>query len=100
MALTATEIETLEPNGKAGGSKHAEVQGPCLHVKDVGKYSRMNCRFEGKRKTLACGVFRRGDLLTKHVRLMQDWAWWCEAGRPTGAVVLPWRQGATRGERR
>lgn len=39
-------------------------------------------------------AYRRGDLFTKRVRLMQDWAKWCETGRTTGEIV-PLRQGTT-----
>lgn len=58
MPLTDTFVKTIKPTlGKAAGSKHADGYGLYLHVKDSGKYWRMDYRFAGKRKTLALGVY-------------------------------------------
>lgn len=44
MPLTDTFVKTIKPEpGKAAGSKHADGYGLYLHVKDSGKYWRMDC---------------------------------------------------------
>ncbi|MNV12913.1 Prophage CP4-57 integrase [compost metagenome] len=58
MPLTDTFVKTVKPEpGKPAGSKHADGYGLYLHVKDSGKYWRMDYRYAGKRKTLALGVY-------------------------------------------
>ena len=57
MALTDTFIKNVKPTGATAGDKHGDGQGLYLHVKEAGKYWRMNYRFMGKQKTLALGVY-------------------------------------------
>lgn len=58
MALTATFVDKVKPTGAASGDKHADGGGMYLLVKSTGKYWRMDYRFDGKRKTLALGVYK------------------------------------------
>lgn len=57
MALTDTFVKNAKPSGSATGDKHTDGLGLYLHVKEAGKYWRMNYRFLGKQKTLALGVY-------------------------------------------
>lgn len=58
MALTDTFIkQSTKWSGKPAGDKHADGKGLYLHVKESGRYWRMDYRFIGKRKTLALGVY-------------------------------------------
>ena len=57
MALTDTFVKNIKPTGAPTGDKHTDGQGLYLHIKDAGKYWRMNYRFGGKQKTLALGVY-------------------------------------------
>lgn len=57
MALTDTFVKNVKPTAAAAGDKHTDGQGLYLHVKQAGKYWRMNYRFTGKQKTLALGVY-------------------------------------------
>jgi len=57
MALTDTFVRNIKPKGGAVGEKYTDGRGLFLHVKDAGKYWRMNYRFDGKQKTLALGVY-------------------------------------------
>ena len=57
MALTDTFVKNVKPTGAVAGDKHADGLGLYLHVKEAGKYWRMNYRFTGKQKTLALGVY-------------------------------------------
>src|SRR5660397_18535 len=57
MALTDTFVKNTKPAGTLAGEKHTDGQGLYLHIKDAGKYWRMNYRFGGKQKTLALGVY-------------------------------------------
>lgn len=57
VALTDTFVKTIKPTGAAAGDKHSDGQGLYLHVKEAGKYWRINYRFAGKQKTLALGVY-------------------------------------------
>lgn len=57
MALTDTSIKLLKHKGSAAGEKYADGGGMYLLVKSTGKYWRMDYRFEGKRKTMAIGVY-------------------------------------------
>lgn len=52
MALTDTFVKQTKEAGK-----HFDGGGLYLHVKDAGKYWRMDYRFLGKAKTLALGVY-------------------------------------------
>ena len=57
MALTDTFVKNIKPGPAEAGDKHSDGQGLYLHVKEAGKYWRMNYRFTGKQKTLALGVY-------------------------------------------
>ena len=57
MALTDTFTKNVKPTGAPAGDKHTDGRGMFLHVKEAGKYWRMNYRFDGKQKTLALGVY-------------------------------------------
>lgn len=58
MALNDTFIKnSTKWGGKAAGDKHSDGGGLYLHVKQAGKYWRMNYRFNGKQRTLALGVY-------------------------------------------
>ena len=57
MALTDTYFKNLKPNGSKLGKKYSDEQGLYLHVKEAGKYWRMNYRHLGKQRTLALGVY-------------------------------------------
>lgn len=57
VALTDTFVKNVKPTAAAAGDKHTDGQGLYLHVKQAGKYWRMNYRFTGKQKTLALGVY-------------------------------------------
>jgi len=57
VALTDTFVKNIKPTGAPTGDKHTDGQGLYLHIKDAGKYWRMNYRFGGKQKTLALGVY-------------------------------------------
>lgn len=68
MSLTDTFIRKVKPDGSAVGAKHADGQGMYLHVKDAGKYWRLNYRFAGKQKTLALGTYPEVSLLKARQR--------------------------------
>ena len=57
MALTDTFVKSIRPTNVLVGDKHTDGQGLYLHVKQAGKYWRMNYRFTGRQKTLALGVY-------------------------------------------
>ena len=57
MALTDTFVKNVKSGTATAGKKHTDGQGLYLHVKDAGKYWRMNYRYAGKQKTLALGVY-------------------------------------------
>lgn len=61
MALNATFVDKVKPTGAAAGDKHTDGAGLYLLVKAnakaTSKYWRMDYRFDGKRKTLALGVY-------------------------------------------
>ena len=57
VALTDTFVRHVKPIDSEAGEKHTDGQGLYLHVKQAGKYWRMNYRFDGKQKTLAIGVY-------------------------------------------
>ena len=56
MALTGTFVKNIEPTGARAGDKHTDGRGLNLHVKDAGKYRRMNYRFLGKQERLTLRV--------------------------------------------
>lgn len=55
MPLTDTAIRNAKPKSKQ--YKLYDEKGLYLLVKESGKYFRLDYRFEGKRKTLALGVY-------------------------------------------
>ena len=57
MALTDTFAKNSRHSGKPAGDKHSDGSGLYLHVKEAGKYWRLNYRYLGKQKTLALGVY-------------------------------------------
>lgn len=57
MALSATFVSKVKHTGAPAGDKHTDGAGLHLLVNAVGKYWRLNYRFEGKQKTLALGVY-------------------------------------------
>lgn len=58
MPLNDTFIRnSTKWSGKPAGDKHGDGFGLYLHVKQTGKYWRMNYRITGKQKTLALGVY-------------------------------------------
>ncbi|NMM13575.1 MAG: integrase arm-type DNA-binding domain-containing protein [Rhodoferax sp.] len=69
MALNDTFIKNnTKHSGKVAGDKHADGGGMYLLVNAGGKYWRMDYRFEGKRKTLALGVYPEVSLLKARQR--------------------------------
>jgi hypothetical protein len=57
MALTDTFVKQVKHSGKMAGDKHTDGGGMYLLVKAGGRYWRMDCTFQEKRKTLALGVY-------------------------------------------
>ena len=57
MVLTDTLVKNTKPTGGPTGRKRTDRQGPCLHVKQVGTYWRMNYRFMGRQRTLTLRVY-------------------------------------------
>ncbi|PBI92237.1 tyrosine-type recombinase/integrase [Variovorax boronicumulans] len=57
MALTDTFVRQAKATGKTTGDKYTDGGGMYLLVKAPGKYWRMDYSFQGKRKTLALGVY-------------------------------------------
>lgn len=57
MALTDTFVKQVKWSGRPAGDKYSDGDGMYLHVKEAGKYWRMNYRFMDKQKTLALGVY-------------------------------------------
>ncbi len=55
MPLTDTAIRNAKPKEKQ--YKLSDDKGLYLLVKESGKYFRLDYRFDGKRKTLALGVY-------------------------------------------
>ena len=70
MALTDTFVKNIKPTGAAAGVKYTDGQGLFLHVKNAGKYWRMNYRFAGKQKLLALGVYPAISLADARHRLI------------------------------
>jgi hypothetical protein len=56
MALTDTFVRTVKPTGEQA-KKYTDGDGMYLLVTESGKYSRLNYRYFGKRKTLVLGVY-------------------------------------------
>ena len=57
MALADTFVRQAKHSGRAVGDKHTDGEGMYLLVKASGKYWRMDYRLDGKRRTLALGVY-------------------------------------------
>ncbi len=57
MALTATFVKNVRHTGAPAGDKYSDGGGMYLLVNAGGKYWRFDYRFDGKRKTLALGVY-------------------------------------------
>jgi integrase len=57
MPLTDTFVRQVKHSGKPAGDKYTDGLTLYLLVNAVGKYWRMNYRFDGKQKTLALGVY-------------------------------------------
>jgi hypothetical protein len=70
MPLTDADIEALMGNGKAAGIKRSDGKSLYIQVNDSGKYWRMNYMFNGRRKTLAFGVYPAVSI--DNARLMRD----------------------------
>jgi integrase len=68
MALTDTFVKNVKHTGSTAGDKHTDGQAMYLLVNAIGKYWRMNYRFDGKRKTLALGVYPDVSLLKARQR--------------------------------
>jgi hypothetical protein len=70
MPLTDAVIASLTGSGKAAGVKRSDGKALYIHVNESGKYWRMNYMFNGKRKTLAFGVYPAVSI--DSARLMRD----------------------------
>lgn len=57
MALADTFVRQIKHSGKPAGDKHTDGQGMYLLVKAGGKYWRMDYTLDGRRRTLAMGVY-------------------------------------------
>lgn len=57
MPLTETACKNAKPKEDGSPAKYADEKGMYLLVNKTGKYWRMDYRFNGKRKTLALGVY-------------------------------------------
>ena len=57
MSLTDTFVRQVKHSGNLPGDKYTDGQAMYLLVKAAGKYWRMDYRHQGKRKTLALGVY-------------------------------------------
>lgn len=57
MALTDTFVKQVKPSGKPAGDKYTDGHGMYLLVKTASRYWRMDYTINGKRKTLALGVY-------------------------------------------
>jgi integrase len=57
MPLADTFVRQIKHSGKVAGDKHTDGQGMYLLVKAAGKYWRMDYTLDGKRRTLALGVY-------------------------------------------
>ncbi len=68
MALTDTFVKQVKHSGKAAGDRYADGQNMYLHVKEAGKYWRMDYTFIEKRKTLALGVYPAVSLAKARAR--------------------------------
>jgi hypothetical protein len=68
MALADTFVKNIKAGSGAAGEEHTDGLGLYLHVKEAGKYWRMNYRFAGKQTTLALGVYPAVSLLKARQR--------------------------------
>ena len=66
--MTDIFIKSVKPTNKPAGDKHADGGGMYLLVKAAGKYWRMDYRHDGKRKTLALGVYPDVSLANARTR--------------------------------
>ena len=57
MALTDTFVKQVKHSGKATGDRYTDGNNMYLHVKEAGKYWRLDYTHNGSRKTLALGVY-------------------------------------------
>ncbi|MBT2301776.1 integrase arm-type DNA-binding domain-containing protein [Variovorax paradoxus] len=57
MALGDTFVRQVKHSGRPSGDKYTDGGGMYLLVSAAGKYWRMDYRFDGKRRTLALGVY-------------------------------------------
>jgi hypothetical protein len=80
MPLSDTAIRNAKAKDKP--YKLADEKGPYALINQAGKYWRFDCRFEGKRKTLAFGVYP--DVPLKDAREKRD-----EARRKIAAGIDP-----------
>lgn len=62
MKLNNTQCKNAKYNPKGAGNKLSDGGGLFLHLKETGKYWRMNYRFLGIQKTLALGIYPRVTL--------------------------------------
>ena len=70
MALTNTFVNQVKHTGKPTGDKYTDAGAMFLLVKASGKYWRMDYSHNGKRKTLALGVYPAVTLAT--ARALRD----------------------------
>ena len=93
MALTDTFVKQVKHTGATAGDKHADGDGMYLLVKTASRYWRMDYTINGKRKTLALGVYPAVSLaqarkLVKQIRA-EHVAVTKAANAPTLAEVAP-----------
>jgi len=62
MKLTNIQCKNSKFNPAGTGNKLSDGGGLFLHVKEKGKYWRMNCRFLGEQKPLYIGVYPETSL--------------------------------------
>ena len=62
MALTDTFVKNVKPTGAVAGDKHADGLGLYLHVKEAGKYWRMNYRMSSNWKSIGTDKARQHPL--------------------------------------
>ena len=68
MALTDTFVKQVKHSGKSAGDRYADGQNMYLHVKEAGKYWRLDYTHGDKRKTLALGVYPAVSLAKARAR--------------------------------
>ena len=84
MPLSDTAARTAKP--KDSPYKLADEKGLYLLVKPAGKYWRLDYRHEGKRKTLALGVYP--DVSLKDARAVPSEFWLREPREPSARLRL------------